>query len=657
MGRDLARWVWYAVGTLLLLIPALPIARWVEAQDEGPAWLDYLSGWAIGIPVVLVVGLLCGRLSIGLRAPNWRGLYGARVAVLLGIALVLASTTVMNVAFAGNPQLVDEMAQLFHAKIFASGRLAAPAPEPAEFFLLTWTFVSDAGWISQYPPVQSLLLAAGYLINLEWLVNPLLGGLSTILIYYVTRGLYGTKTATVAALLWASAAWVVVMSGTYMNHVSAVTFSLLAWAALFTPKLPRGRHFLLAGFALSVVAAGRPLDALAAAVPVVAWMSQRSDWSKLRFMVIGGLPVMVAWGFLNYATLGHPLVLGYTRLFGSAHGLGFHTDPYGEPFTAFTALANMSTAVRRLHIYFYEWPIPALLPLGLWAFASRHRRRSDLIVGLGVVTTPLLYFFYWHSGFHPGPRLYYAMVPWAVIGTALSWRWLWRRARMKTSRFVRWDVAAAAAAAMVLIWGAVAAFPVRFAIYRDALPSLKLHPEKVLQERGVSRALVLVPVSWGSRTITKLWSLGVPTGVVERAYRRLDGCRLHEFAEDGVRYTQSREEITAALEALILENPIAPALVPDAPDPTLKLWPDRPISDACAVELRRDFEGFTIYPNVGWRNNIGLADGIVFARDRFEQNVELFERYSGWPIWRFAPPTDAPNALPVMQLVREGSSN
>ena len=654
-GKSLTRWVWYALGTLLLFVPLLPIAQWVGARDTGPAWRDYASSSAIGVAVVLIVALLCGRLSIRFRAPNWPGFYGVKVVLFLAVALTIAAAVVASAVFARSPQLVDEMAQLFHAKIFAAGRIAAPVPEPAEFFLLTHTFLSDAGWISQYPPGQSLLLAVGYLLDLEWLVNPLLGGLSTILIYFVARGLYGIKTATVAALLWASAAWVVFMSATYMNHVSAVAFSLLAWAALFAPKLPRRRHFLLAGFALSVVAVTRPLDAIGAAVPVMAWVGMHRHWRKLGFMVIGGLPLIVAFGVLNSVTLGHPLALGYTTMWGSAHGIGFHTDPYGHPFTPLIALGNLSAAVRRLHIYFYEWPIPALLPLGLWAFASRHGRRSDLIVGLGVVTTPLLYFFYWHSGFHPGPRFYYAMAPWGVIGTELAWRWLWVRARLKSSHLLRWDVAAAALAAVVLVWGAVGVFPVRFAFYRDSLPRLKLHPEKTLEQQAVSQALVLVPVSWGSRTISKLWSLGAPYSLVENAYRTLDACQLHEFAENEIRSTQSRQEITVALEVLVRENPVAAPQVPGAPDPTLKLWPDQPLSEECALELRRDFEGFTVYPTLGWRNEINLAEGIVWARDRFEQNVELLERYSGWPVWRLVTPPSDPNAMPVMQLVREGS--
>src|SRR5205807_7382748 len=94
------------------------------------------------------------------------------------LVLVAASAFVAHAAFATNPQLIDGVAQLFQARIFASGRLAAPPPFPSESFLFQLTALTPAGWVSQFPPGQSLLLAVGMLAHVEWLVNPLLAWLS-----------------------------------------------------------------------------------------------------------------------------------------------------------------------------------------------------------------------------------------------------------------------------------------------------------------------------------------------------------------------------------------------------------------------------------------------------------------------------------------------
>jgi hypothetical protein len=64
--------------------------------------------------------------------------------------------------------------------------------------------------------------------------------------------------------------------------------------------------------------------------------------------------------------------------------------------------------------------------------------------------------------------------------------------------------------------------------------------------------------------------------------------------------------------------------------------------------LTRDRDGFTVFANLGWRNDVDLDSGIVFARDLFERNDALLTRYRGWDLWRWAPPPGQPDALPVL---------
>jgi hypothetical protein len=72
--------------------------------------------------------------------------------------------------------------------------------------------------------------------------------------------------------------------------------------------------------------------------------------------------------------------------------------------------------------------------------------------------------------------------------------------------------------------------------------------------------------------------------------------------------------------------------------------------------MRRDLSGFTLYATLAWRNPVGLASGIVYARDLFEANDELLAQYPGWPVWRYAPRDGDPASLPEMLLVSEGTS-
>jgi hypothetical protein len=374
-------------------------------------------------------------------------------------------------------------------------------------------------------------------------------------------------------------------------------------------------------------------------------------------MALGTLPVLVGWGYFNWRLFGGPLTLGYTALYGSELNLGFGVDPWARPFTPAVALGNLAVAMRRLNLFLYEWPIPALLPLGLWALAGRQRRTADAIVAVGLLAVPALYFFYWHSGYYPGPRFYYAAAPFLVIGTARAWRWGWALGRRSCRPWWRGDVALVAAAVIVLVWGWAGVLPARFAVFRTGLATLKLHPERELAARGVRQALVIVPERWGSRLLVSLWELGVAPGLSERAYRRLDSCDLYEFIAAAQATRLTPDEATHRLEALMRSSSLPASQLRDAPDETLRLRGDRPLDPACQRELRHDQAGFTLFGYLLWRNRIGLDSGIVFARDLYERNADLFARYPGWTIWRYAPPAGGPpDAPPVLTVVAPGAT-
>lgn len=660
MTRALSRVLWAIIGVALLVLPALPLATWSGAPDSGPVWEPHLLAWVLGIPIVLTGAWLAGRMGSNLRVQAWKlpAVSPLAAVVVFAVALTALSAVAMVNAFAQNPHLVDEVAQLFQARVFAAGRLAAPVPEPPEFFLVTQTLMTEAGWVSQYPPGQSLLLALGFLVGAEWLINPVLGGVGVVLVYAIGRGLYGPKTGVAASFLWAVSAWVLFMSATYMNHVGAVTFALAAWAAVWSPKKFTARYAALAGLLLAATAAMRPLDAVTAAIPIAVWLICRRRFGAFVWIALGSLPVAFAWGYVNARLYGSPFTLGYTALYGAEVGLGFGMDPWGRTYTPLIALSNAASAIRRLHIYFYEWPIPALLPLALWALVARPRALGDLVVAIGMIAGPALYFFYWHSGFYPGPRFYYIAAPFVALGMARAWRWIWNRAKRLPQRWgLRWDMAVAASAVIVLLWGWADLLPARWHAYRAQLVSLKRHPERELAAKGIMQALVIVPESWSSRIVTNLWGLGAPPGLVERAFNRTDTCDLHEFATRARQARLTSQQITDSL-TVRLETPdrmVQP--IRDWPDPTVRLRTRDALPRACRVEMNRDLQGFAIYGHLAWHNDIDLDTGLVFARDLYELNHALFARYPEWPVWRYAPLSSDPNAPPVLTLLAPDTTN
>ena len=658
MAVNGTRWLWVAVAIAVLLLPVFPIPAWVGADDPGPVWDAHVVSWALGLMMVTAAALAVGRLAVCVRMPKLNPVKVTDWAIVGPLAVVVTGVAVFVVhgVFAANPHWVDEMTQLFQARTYLAGRLAAPTPDRPEFFLFMHSWITPAGWVSQYPPGHALLLAVGMFFGAEWLINPLLGGVSLVLLYLLARGLYGRKLALMAAFLWATSAWVIFMSATYMNHTSTVTFALAAWAALWAPRNPNWRHFTVAGVMFGMVAATRPLDALAVAIPAATWILTRRRWEAVPWLALGGTPILIAFGYVNWRLFGHPLRLGYSVLYGVEHQLGFHTDVWGFSYTPWIALSNMTSAIRRLHIYLFEWPIPALLPLGVWALLARHRHPSDMIVALGLIAGPVLYLFYWHSGFYPGPRFYYVAAPYLVIGTARACLWGWVRVKRMPTRFVRWDTAYVAAGIIILLWAAVGLFPARVANYRSGLSSFKQHPERQLRDAGVRQALVLVPESWGARTIVDLWALGATPGLVERAYRNLDACDLHHLVVESRADLATGTDVSGRLENMLLKSTEPAPLRLDWADPTLRLRQRERLSEDCIQQLDRDRRGFALYGNLAWRNEIGLASGIVFARDLNDRNEALLGNYPGWEIWRWAPPNGQPESDPVLTLVQSASS-
>jgi hypothetical protein len=647
-----ARWLWIAIGLALVVLPVLPIPSWVGAPDTGPAaWNPALAAWGVGAAILVAGGSLIGWVARSAGAPVRPPRIPTRVFLAtLAVWTAAAGAWVAGAAFAHNPHLIDEVAQLFQARVFAAGRLVAPTPEPAEFFVFNLSALSPAGWVTQFPPGHSVLLAVGLLAGVEWLVNPLLSAAAVLLVYRLGSLLYGPKTGRIAAFLWASCSWVVFMSGSYMNHVSAVFWALLAWVAVLDGgaqhAVPLRRH-VIAGVALGILAATRPLDAVAAAIPVAGWMMARRRWSVILPLAAGAALPLALLGIYNARLFGSPFTFGYTALYGPAIGPGFHTDPYGEPFTPLVALSNLAAGLRRLHLYFNEWPIPALLPVGIWALVKGPAARwSDLVLALGVAAAPALYFFYWHSGFFPGPRYYFLAVPFLVIAMARAWRWLLAAARRRGALGpVSLRPALIGVATTILVWSWGWLVPLRLQAYAASLPAMKLHPERELAAAGVTRALVLVPESWGSRVIAGWWALGANAGLVERSYRSADLCDLSLLLGRARSEAATRAEADRVLDSLVTATDAPVALVPGAADPTTRLRPGSLATARreCADELARDGDGFASYGPFAWRNAPTLDRGIVFARDLHHRDSSLAgPRYAGWPVWRLGPP--APGA-------------
>jgi 4-amino-4-deoxy-L-arabinose transferase-like glycosyltransferase len=358
-------------------------------------------------------------------------------ALAAGAVTTIAAAVLASVVFGRIPHVQDSIAQLFQARIFAGGRLWAPAPPLPAFFEAAHMIVKDGRWFSQYPPGHALLLVPGVWLGVPWLVNPVLGGLAVVGIYFLARELFDRATARVSAALAVLSPFLLLMSAEFMSHVGslfALTFYLLFYFR--TIRRRDTRDGVIAGAFLALALLIRPYSAFGVALPTwvhAAWRlraERRALARPLAWTALGGAAGIVLLLLYNWGTTGSPLRFGYTELYGPSHGLGFGKGSWGPPHTLGRGLAATWQTLAALNARLFEWPLTSLWPAVLGLLIPTQRYPAGRRVGLALIPVTLLgvYVFYWFSDLCFGPRFVYeALAPILIlsaIGLIAGSRWI-----------------------------------------------------------------------------------------------------------------------------------------------------------------------------------------------------------------------------------------
>lgn len=611
-------------GVLLLLLGMLPIANWIPGGHAAPWYGDRMGMWTSGGAILLGVAVIAG-IVIRRRPELWRdGLWrsvaerwqrgGWRADLGVAVVALVSYLAVSHLVFSAKPLLIDEIIQVYQARIFASGRLWVPTPEHPEFTSAMHLVDLDGRRFGQFPAGGPAMLMLGTLVGAEWLVGPLFAALAVLLFARLLRRIEpGPGTALAALLLLAFCPFWFFLAGSMMNHVTATAWLMVAALALYRATASQHGSWpaaLVAGLALGVAATIRPMDALAFALPTAAWLLWRARLGRahLTALLASGIGVALPIAVLlwvNNAQTGSPLLFGYIALWGKSHELGFHAVPWGEPHTPLRGLELVNLYLLRLQTYLLETPAPALLFATAALLLVRCLTAFDrwMLAGSGLLL--LSYWAYWHDGFYLGPRFLLPLAPWLVL-------WTVRLPRVLAERAVPawWRGGVVTAGVAALLMGGGLLLPIRAGQYANGMYNLRVDLDSLVAAHGVTQGTVLVRESWGSQLIARMWQVGAGRTESEGIYRTTDACvldlALSRVERGGGGMAAFRTMIAPSqADSLLLVG------LQGFPDTTARRLPGSQWRPECLLRVREDVAGLGVIPPTLLTRNSGPG----FVRD------------------------------------------
>lgn len=647
---DLASAVGPWVAIILAVLAFFPIANWIPGGHEAPWYRlvasTWVSGGAIAIGVGVVLAILARRIDAlwhegaldGVVA-RWARRPVAGALAIAAVALACYLWAALHV-LSGKPLLIDEIVEVMQARIFTGGALSLPTFAHPEFFSSMHVVDTQGRVYSQFPAGGPAMLALGVLVHAPWLVGPVCGAIAVLAFAAWVRAVEPRPGVSLAAtLVFALAPFTVFMSGSHMNHVTAlmwVTIAMAATARVVTADAPRPGLALVSGLAFGAAGTIRPVDALAFALPAGVWYLWRAlrdprRWRDALPAAAGVAIPLAALLWVNARTTGAPLLFGYEVLWGKSHALGFHAAPWGMSHTPARGLELVNLYFLRLQTYFLETPLPSLLPVIGALALTRRLDRFDRYLLTSAALLVGLYFAYWHDGFYLGPRFVYLLLPALALFTARFFPLV--RERLGNGAGYRATVYTALCALLIAL---VADVPIRARQYGSGLVTMRWDADSAAEASGVRGALVLVRESWGSQLVARLWALGVPRPETELLYRNVDACALEHALERLERDGTSGAAAVAALSPMLRDSARVIGS-PFSPDTTEQYLAGTVYDARCQARIADDNHGFTLYPPL----LLAHGGGNVYARDLHGRDTLLVRAYPGRPLYLLRPASAA----------------
>ena len=366
---------------------------------------------------------------------QWAGIEGrlrrlrpSRVSAPEGVLIYLIAVAAFGVLVyiarnvnQGMPHVPDEVSYVFQAKILASFHLTAPIPpvrDAFEFFYPSLLVDSGGRWASIYPFGHPMMLAIGQLAGAVWMVPPILGALSIVLIYAVGKRIHGTQVGIIAAALLAFSPFFQMTASNLMSHNTAV-FYILACLFLITVNWrSKSLSYGLAGVCFGLLLNTRPLTATALVPPfallflhdLVSDRGQRAAILRRSVAFAAGVLLMVGALYL-YS-------LGTTGSLDTGYGANTNLETvigFGEKNSVARGMQNEQVQLAALLPILNGWPLIVGLAFLFLPFTLGSRSHWDVFLLAGALFAIGIWTAYESSGLMHGPRYWYEAMPFLML--------------------------------------------------------------------------------------------------------------------------------------------------------------------------------------------------------------------------------------------------
>jgi hypothetical protein len=368
------------------------------------------------------------------------------LALVVCLAVLLASLIVSFSIYAAIPHIEDEMAFVWQSRLITQGRLSISSPQPnPSSFVVPFVIDYQGRRFGKYPIGWPVVLAAGEQLQVRGWINPLLSCLTFWLIYRTLQKIVNEHTALLAIVLGLFSPFFLVNAGSLLSHSWSLCLSVIfigAWLDAFTipnPALP-GRlacwlPTITGALALGLLTLTRPWTAVAVSLPFIGHagyllLRKPSRGLLLRlcsFCLIAGT-ISALYFVWQYSVTGSFRINPYT-LWWPYDRIGFGPGSGLQPggYQPGDAWANTLTSLYTGNTDLFGWPFLSWLFLPFGCITLWKNFRSWLIA-LPMVALISAYALYWTQTQVFGPRYYFEGLPAVLLFSAAGIRWLSGRA-------------------------------------------------------------------------------------------------------------------------------------------------------------------------------------------------------------------------------------